>query len=57
LCPVYSYIVNLLDGYAIPQNWILSAKGEWDWTQVSYGFDDAWVKDMLAKLDAVKAGN
>jgi thiol-disulfide isomerase/thioredoxin len=55
--PAYSYVVNLLDGYAIPQNWVLDAKGQWDWTQVGYGSDDAWVKDMLAKLDAVKAGS
>jgi thiol-disulfide isomerase/thioredoxin len=54
--PAYSYVVNLLNGYAIPQNWVLSPKGDWEWTQVGYGSDDAWVKDMLAKLDAVKAG-
>jgi thiol-disulfide isomerase/thioredoxin len=53
--PAYSYVVNLLNGYAIPQNWVLSPKGDWEWTQVGYGSDDAWVKDMLAKLDAVKA--
>jgi thiol-disulfide isomerase/thioredoxin len=54
--PAYSYVVNLLNGYSIPQNWLLSSKGQWEWTQVGYGSDDAWVKDMLAKLDAVKAG-
>jgi thiol-disulfide isomerase/thioredoxin len=55
--PAYSYVVNLLDGYAIPQNWLLDSKGEWTWTQIGYGSDDAWVTDMLAKLDAVKAGS
>ena len=55
--PAYSYVVNLLNGYAIPQNWVLSPKGDWEWTQVGYGSDDAWVKDMLAKLAAVKAGS
>jgi thiol-disulfide isomerase/thioredoxin len=54
--PAYSYVVNLLDGYAIPQNWVLSPRGDWEWTQVGFGSDDTWVKDMLAKLDAVKAG-
>ena len=54
--PAYSYVVNLLNGFAIPQNWVLDAKGQWDWTQVGYGSDDTWVKDMLAKLDAVKTG-
>jgi thiol-disulfide isomerase/thioredoxin len=55
--PAYSYVVNLLDGYAIPQNWLLDPKGQWTWTQIGYGSDDAWVTDMLAKLDAVKAGS
>jgi thiol-disulfide isomerase/thioredoxin len=54
--PAYSYVANLLDGFAIPQNWVLNSKGNWEWTQVGYGSDDAWVKDMLAKLDAVKTG-
>jgi thiol-disulfide isomerase/thioredoxin len=54
--PAYSYVVNLLDGFAIPQNWVLNPKGDWEWTQVGYGSNDAWVKDMLAKLDAVKTG-
>jgi thiol-disulfide isomerase/thioredoxin len=54
--PAYSYVVNLVNGYAIPQNWVLNPKGAWEWTQIGYGSDDAWVKDMLAKLDAVKAG-
>ncbi len=55
--PAYSYVVNLLNGYSIPQNWVLNPKGDWEWTQIGYGSDDAWVKDMLAKLDAVKAGS
>lgn len=38
------------------KNWVLNPKGDWEWTQVGYGSDDAWVKDMLAKLDAVKTG-
>jgi thiol-disulfide isomerase/thioredoxin len=54
--PAYSYVVSLPDGYAIPQNWLLNLKGEWQWTQLGYGSDDAWVKDMLAKLDAMKSG-
>jgi thiol-disulfide isomerase/thioredoxin len=54
--PAYSYVVNLLDGFAIPQNWVLNPKGNWEWTQIGYGSDDSWVTDMLAKLDTVKAG-
>lgn len=54
--PAYSFVVSMLDGYAIPQNWVLNPKGEWQWTQIGYGSDDAWVQDMLAKLESVKAG-
>ena len=55
--PAYSYVVSLLDGYAIPQNWIVNPQGKWQWTQVGFGSDDAWQKDMLAKLDSVKGGS
>jgi hypothetical protein len=27
----------LLDGFAIPQNWIVDPKGVWRWTQIGYG--------------------
>jgi thiol-disulfide isomerase/thioredoxin len=52
--PAYSFTVNLLNGYAIPQNWIIDTKGTWLWTQIGYGADDAWQKDMLAKIMSVK---
>jgi hypothetical protein len=48
---------DVLPQVGIPQSWVLDPKGQWEWTQVGYGSDDAWVKDMLAKLDAVKAGS
>jgi thiol-disulfide isomerase/thioredoxin len=54
--PALSYVDNVLPQIGIPQSWVLDSKGQWEWTQVGYGPDDAWVKDMLAKLDAVKAG-
>jgi len=54
--PALSYVDNVLPQIGIPQSWVLDAKGQWEWTQVGYGSDDAWVNDMLAKLDAVKAG-
>jgi thiol-disulfide isomerase/thioredoxin len=55
--PAYSYVVNLLNGFAIPQNWVLDPKGSWLWTQIGYGADDAWVQDMIQKLEATKAGS
>jgi thiol-disulfide isomerase/thioredoxin len=55
--PALSYVDNVLPQIGIPQSWVLDTKGQWEWTQVGYGSDDAWAKDMLAKLDAVKAGS
>ncbi len=55
--PAYSYVVNLLNGYAIPQNWVVDPKGSWLWTQVGYSSDDTWVQDMIQKLEATKAGS
>jgi thiol-disulfide isomerase/thioredoxin len=52
--PAYSYTVNLLDGYAIPQNWVVDGKGSWQWTQIGYGSSDGWSEEMIAKLDAAK---
>jgi thiol-disulfide isomerase/thioredoxin len=54
--PALSYVDNVLSQIGIPQSWVLNPKGDWQWTQVGFGSDDTWVKDMLAKLDAVKAG-
>lgn len=55
--PAYSYTVNLLNGFAIPQNWLLNTKSVWRWTQIGYGGEDAWQKDMLAKMESVKSGD
>jgi thiol-disulfide isomerase/thioredoxin len=55
--PAYSYTVNLLNGYAIPQNWVLDPSGSWKWTQIGYGEDDGWAADMIAKLEAAKGGS
>lgn len=54
--PAYTFTLNLLNGIAIPQNWIVNGKGAWQWTQVGYGADDAWQKDMLAKMESAKGG-
>jgi thiol-disulfide isomerase/thioredoxin len=54
--PAYSVVVSLLDGYAIPQNWIVDPKGTWRWTQIGYGSesDTDFQKDMLDRLELVK---
>jgi thiol-disulfide isomerase/thioredoxin len=52
--PAFSYTVNLLNGYAIPQNWVVDPKGSWQWTQIGYGASDSWSQDMLEKLEAAK---
>jgi len=55
--PAYSTVVSLLDGYAIPQTWIVDTKGTWRWTQIGYGggTDTDYEKEMLEKLATVKS--
>lgn len=52
--PAYSLVVNLLDGYAIPQNWVVDPQGLWRWTQLGYGGEPDWVGDMIKRLESVK---
>jgi thiol-disulfide isomerase/thioredoxin len=51
--PAYSLVVNLLDGYSIPQNWIID-HGSWRWTQIGYGggSDADFERDLMPKLGA-----
>ncbi len=53
--PAYSLVVTLLNGFAIPQNWVVDPKGAWLWTQIGFGADDAWVQDMVQKLEMTKS--
>jgi len=55
--PAYSYVMKLLNGFSIPQTWLLNGKGTWLWTQVGYGGDNAWQKDMLAKAESLESGD
>jgi len=34
--PAFSTVVSLLDGYAIPQNWVIDEKGVWLWRQTGW---------------------
>ena len=51
--PAYGLVENLLDGIAIPQNWVVDPQGTWRWTQV--GFDGAadWVDQIIQRLQSV----
>jgi thiol-disulfide isomerase/thioredoxin len=53
--PAYSTAVNLLDGFAIPQNWIVDRQGVWRWTQIGYGggADEDFEQDMLARVESI----
>jgi thiol-disulfide isomerase/thioredoxin len=55
--PAYSTVVSLLDGFAIPQNWLVDAHGNWQLKQIGYGggSEADFEKDMLAHLDAAKS--
>jgi thiol-disulfide isomerase/thioredoxin len=53
----FSLFRGTLDGYGIPQNWLVDPKGNWIATQI--GFDSAdtdWVNSMRKRLDAAKQG-
>ncbi len=56
--PAYSTVVSLLDGFAIPQTWLVDPHGVWQLKQIGFGggsqadFD----KDMLSRLDLAKGG-
>lgn len=54
--PAYSVVVSLLDGWAIPQNWIVDPKGAWRWSQIGYGggTDADFQQEMLQRLESVK---
>jgi thiol-disulfide isomerase/thioredoxin len=52
--PAYSLVVNLLDGYAIPQNWVVDPVGKWRWTQIGFGGASDWMDDMIQRLESVK---
>lgn len=54
--PAYSTVVSLLDGFAIPQIWLVDGRGVWQWRQIGYDGDgDAdFEKEMLGRLESTK---
>lgn len=52
--PAFSYVTTLLDGFAIPQNWIIDPKGVWRWTQIGYGGEPDWIDVMIQRMEMVK---
>jgi thiol-disulfide isomerase/thioredoxin len=54
--PAYSTVVSLLDGFAIPQTWIVDSHGMWRWKQVGYGggSDADFEKELLARVESTK---
>jgi thiol-disulfide isomerase/thioredoxin len=56
--PAYSTVVSLLDGFAIPQTWLVDDSGVWRWRQIGYdgGSDADFEQGIQDKLDAAKAG-
>jgi len=54
--PAYSTVVSLLDGFMIPQNWIVDPHGMWRWKQIGYGGGSAadFEKEILARVESTK---
>ncbi|MGB8261901.1 MAG: TlpA disulfide reductase family protein [Terracidiphilus sp.] len=55
--PAYSTVVSLLDGFAIPQTWLVDSHGVWQWKQIGYnGAADAdFEKEMLDRLKSTQS--
>lgn len=54
--PAYSTVVSLLEGVAIPQNWVVDPQGKWRWKQIGYATesDADFEKDILARVGSAK---
>jgi len=55
--PAFSFVTTLLDGFAIPQNWIVDPKGVWRWTQIGYGGEPDWIDVMIQRMEMVIKGD
>jgi thiol-disulfide isomerase/thioredoxin len=54
--PARNFVSSLLDGISIPRNWIVDAKGKWQWEQLGFESSDTnWEAAVLAKIESVKA--
>jgi thiol-disulfide isomerase/thioredoxin len=56
--PAYSTVVSLLDGFAIPQTWLVDPHGVWQWKQIGFsgGTEADFEKEMLQRTDAASGG-
>ena len=53
----YGLVRGMLDGYSVPQNWLVDPKGNWIATQIGFAESDTdWVKSMLNRLEDAKQG-
>lgn len=52
--PAYSFVTGLIEQVAIPQNWIVDAKGEWRWTGAPDAPDAQWQDAMLKQLESAR---
>jgi thiol-disulfide isomerase/thioredoxin len=54
----YSTVISLLDGFAIPQTWLVDQHGIWQSKQIGFsgGSDADFEKEMLQHLGSAKAG-
>lgn len=54
--PAFSTVVSLLDGFAIPQTWLVDSHGVWQWKQLGYsgGSDADFEKEMLDRVKSAE---
>jgi hypothetical protein len=49
----------LLDGFAIPQTWLVDSHGVWQWKQLGYsgGSDADFEKEMLDRVKSIETSH
>jgi hypothetical protein len=50
-----SFVDDLIPMLSIPRNWLVNAKGQWQWEQIGFGADPQWEQSMIDKLEKMKS--
>lgn len=45
------YVNGVVPALGVPQNWIVTADGKWEWKQEGFAPDEEWEKRVMEKLD------
>lgn len=45
------YVVDVIQSFSIPRNWIIDARGKWQWEQTGFGSPETWQSAIIKKLN------